>query len=95
MKRLRSNRLSKRPNKQRSGTRRALLNYLINGKSEPMLSEELKAQVHAMAAKYRERPSNIVWAADRFPDFRCPQSKPRIRVKAIAYHWHLPPLANS
>jgi hypothetical protein len=60
-----------------------------------MLSEELKAQVHAMAAKYRERPSNIVWAADRFPDFRCPQSKPRIRVKAIAYHWHLPPLANS
>jgi hypothetical protein len=60
-----------------------------------MLSEELKAQVHAMAAKYRERPNNIVWAADRFPDFRCPQSKPRIRVKAIAYHWHLPPPANS
>lgn len=55
-----------------------------------MLSEELKAAVRAMAAKYRERASNIIWAADRFPNFRHHNPKPRIRVKATSHRWHLP-----
>jgi hypothetical protein len=55
-----------------------------------MLSDELKAAVRAMAAKYRERTSNIIWAADRFSDFRHHKPKLRIRVKAISHRWHLP-----
>lgn len=55
-----------------------------------MLSDELKAAVQAMAAKYRERTSNIIWAADRFPIFRHRTPKPRIRIKAPSHRWHLP-----
>ena len=55
-----------------------------------MLSDELKAAVKAMAAKYRERTSNIIWAADRFPNVRHHTPKLRVRIKATSHRWHLP-----
>ncbi|MFA7415818.1 MAG: hypothetical protein WC048_15165 [Rhizobium sp.] len=55
-----------------------------------MLSEELTQQVKAMAEKYRQRQSNIIWAVNRFPDHRQAPNKPRIRVKANSRRWSLP-----
>lgn len=52
-----------------------------------MLSEELKALVKALADKYRQRPSNVIWAANRFPHFPYARQKPRFRVKAISQRW--------
>jgi hypothetical protein len=59
-------------------------------KGEKMLSEELTQQVKAMAEKYRQRQSNIIWAVNRFPDHRQAPNKPRIRVKANSRRWSLP-----
>lgn len=52
-----------------------------------MLSEELKQRIRAMAEKYSERRSNVIWAADRFPGRRRGPHKPRVRVKAITRRW--------
>ena len=55
-----------------------------------MISEELTQRIKALAKEYRERRSNVIWALDRFPDYRRERQKPRIRVRAISQRWSLP-----